>query len=81
MSRRFQFSLKALLVAMLVVAAFFGGMEVQRKIEANRRADPDNPSQDIVWFTVAPDGKQSRAVIRRIAGAAAPPANDIADEP
>ena len=33
MSRRFQFSLRALLVAMLVVAAFFGGMALQRRID------------------------------------------------
>jgi hypothetical protein len=32
MSRRFQFSLKALLVVMLVVAAFFGGMDLQRRV-------------------------------------------------
>jgi hypothetical protein len=75
-----QFSIRTLLVAMLAVAAFFGGMVVQRKIEANRLADPNNPSQDIVWFTAAPDGKQSRAVFRRITGEAAPPANDVADE-
>ncbi|HEV7224718.1 MAG TPA: hypothetical protein VGN42_18550 [Pirellulales bacterium] len=35
MPRRFQFSLKTLLVAILVVAAFFGGVEWQR-----RRAGP-----------------------------------------
>jgi hypothetical protein len=33
MSRRFQFSLKTLLVAMLVVAAFFGGMVVQKRLD------------------------------------------------
>jgi hypothetical protein len=36
-SRRFQFSLKALLVAMLVVAAFFGGVRFEG--ERRRRAD------------------------------------------
>jgi hypothetical protein len=33
MSRWFQFSLKWLFVAMLVVAAFFGGMAIQRRLE------------------------------------------------
>jgi hypothetical protein len=32
MSRRFQFSLRALLVAMLVVGAFFGGMALQSQL-------------------------------------------------
>jgi hypothetical protein len=32
MSRRFQFSLRALLVVMLVAAAFFAGMVVQRRL-------------------------------------------------
>ncbi|HVA44904.1 MAG TPA: hypothetical protein VNH11_00835 [Pirellulales bacterium] len=31
MPRRFQFSLRALLVAMLVVAAFFGGIHFERE--------------------------------------------------
>ena len=34
MPRPFQFSLRALLVAMLVVAAFFGGMAVQRQLSS-----------------------------------------------
>ncbi|HWB11675.1 MAG TPA: hypothetical protein VG826_20760 [Pirellulales bacterium] len=34
-----QFTLRALLVAMLVVGAFFGRMAFQAKIEAKRRAD------------------------------------------
>ena len=38
MPRRFQFSLRALLVAMLVVAAFFGGMAVQRKFDERKRS-------------------------------------------
>jgi len=33
MPRRFQFSLKTLLVAMLVVAAFLGGMALQRRLD------------------------------------------------
>ena len=37
MSRRFQFSLKTLLVAMLVAAAFFGGIHFER--ERRRRED------------------------------------------
>ncbi|HET6879093.1 MAG TPA: hypothetical protein VFI31_02995 [Pirellulales bacterium] len=37
MTRRFQFSLRALLVAMLVVAAFFAGIHFER--ERRRRAD------------------------------------------
>ena len=36
MSRRFQFSLKWLFVAILVVAAFFGGMAVQRRLDRPR---------------------------------------------
>jgi hypothetical protein len=36
MSRRFQFSLRALLVAMLVVAAFFGGSQFGAKRERER---------------------------------------------
>jgi len=38
MSRRFQFSLKWLFVAMLVVAAFFGGMSLQRRLEERKRS-------------------------------------------
>ena len=33
MRRRFQFSLRTLLVAMLVVAAFFAGMAVQQQLD------------------------------------------------
>ena len=33
MSRRFQFSLKTVFVVMLVVAAFFAGMIIQREID------------------------------------------------
>jgi hypothetical protein len=44
MTRRFQFSLKTMLVAMLVVAAFFGGVHVgtrseHRRFENQIRAD------------------------------------------
>jgi hypothetical protein len=35
-----QFTLRALLVAMLVVAAFFGGMAVQRRADAPFMAAP-----------------------------------------
>ena len=34
MARRFQFSLRALLVAMMVVAAFFSGIHVERRRKA-----------------------------------------------
>jgi hypothetical protein len=37
MRRRFQFSLKMLLVAMLVAAAFFGGMTIQRQIAESKQ--------------------------------------------
>ena len=33
-----QFTLRALLVAMLVVAAFFGGMAVQRRLDERKRS-------------------------------------------
>lgn len=33
MRRRFQFSLRALLLLMLIAAAFFGGMAVQRQLD------------------------------------------------
>ncbi len=33
MHRRFQFSLRALMLAMLIAAAFFGGMAVQRQLD------------------------------------------------
>ena len=40
MARRIQFSLRELLLAMLVVAAFFGGMAVQPRLdEPTRRLD------------------------------------------
>lgn len=38
MRRRFRFSLRALLVAMLVVAAFAGGMSVQRQLDRRKAA-------------------------------------------
>ena len=54
MSRRPQFTLCSLLVAMLAGAAFFGGMAVQSCIEAHRRADRNDPSEDIIVFTARP---------------------------
>ena len=36
MSRRFQFSLKSLLVVTLVVAAFFGGLIAGQRLERHR---------------------------------------------
>ena len=53
-----RFTLRALLVGILVVAAFFGGMAVQWCIEAHRRADPNNPSEDIIVFTARPGTAQ-----------------------
>lgn len=46
MARRFQFSLKTLLVVMLVAAAFFGGMAVQEFLDepASRPGKPRIPS-------------------------------------
>jgi hypothetical protein len=40
MSRPFQFSLRVLLVATLVVAAFLGGMAIQRHLD--KRKSPQN---------------------------------------
>jgi|SRR6185437_4916842 len=42
MTRRFQFSLRALLVAMLVVAAFFGGTRVGEHCEKQRRRQQED---------------------------------------
>lgn len=36
--RRPQFTIRALLVTMLVVAAFFGGMAVQRQLDERKRS-------------------------------------------
>jgi hypothetical protein len=44
MTRRFQFSLRALLVLILAVACFLGGMALQAKIDAKRRTDAEE------WF-------------------------------
>jgi hypothetical protein len=41
MSQRFQFSLRTLLVAMLAVACFFGGIQFER--ERKRREDEAQP--------------------------------------
>lgn len=46
MHRRFQFGLRALLLAMLIAAAFFGGMAVQRQLD--RRKAPKAAPVDIV---------------------------------
>jgi hypothetical protein len=54
-----QFSIRTLLWLTLVVAAFLGGMVVEQRIEVTRRADPNNPSDDIVRFTIAPTGDVS----------------------
>jgi hypothetical protein len=54
-----QFSIRTALWLTLVVAVFLGGMAVEQRIEATRRADPNNPDDDIVWFTVAPTGEVS----------------------
>lgn len=57
--RRPQFSIRTLLWLTLVVAAFIGGMAVEQRIEATRRADPNNPEDDVMWFTVTPTGHVS----------------------
>jgi hypothetical protein len=41
MSRRFQFSLKSLMVLVLVVAAFFAGMAIQRRETERMRMTAD----------------------------------------
>jgi hypothetical protein len=43
-----QFTLRALLLAMLVVAAFFGGVRFER--ERRRRADAKNTEPDFRYF-------------------------------
>jgi hypothetical protein len=48
MSRRFQFSLRALLVAMLVVAAFFGGMAIQEKIASFQRSQREKDLEEVI---------------------------------
>ena len=53
-----QFSVRALLVAMLVVAAFFGGMAVQRKI--------DERSTIYVRVKRGPDGEEDYYFVRPI---------------
>ena len=50
MRRRFQFSLKWMFVAMLAVATFFGGMAVQRQIDAPISIE-QRPSLIHVWRT------------------------------
>jgi len=61
MSRRFQFSLRALLVLMLAVACFFGGIRFER--ERRRREDeksavlpaPIWDLDDVQYFPPGPD--------------------------
>jgi hypothetical protein len=55
MSRRFQFSLKRLFVAMLVVAAFFGGMSVQRQLDKRKAPVVVRIRQDAKWKDVFDD--------------------------
>lgn len=82
MRRRFQFSLTTLLVAMLVVAAFFGGMAVQRHIEAIRRARAGE-DEDILRITVQPNRNHKRVLLSAnrqiIVGGAAPADDDPGD--
>jgi hypothetical protein len=47
MSRRFQFRLKTLLAAMLIVAVFFGGMATQRWLD-KRKAQKAAPVDIVV---------------------------------
>ena len=75
--RRPQFSLKTLLWLMLVVAAFLGGMELQKRIEQRRReAELDLP-------LVYPDARRWQEISKRrerAARRAMPPVNPNAQE-
>lgn len=57
-----QFTLRALLVATLVVAAFFGGMALQAKIEAKRRSDADQFVID--WMQQAIEKRSPQNIYR-----------------
>ena len=48
MSRRFQFSLKWLLAAMLVVSAFFAGIRFERERQ-RRMTKPYNNGNQVQW--------------------------------
>lgn len=53
MSRRFQFSLKWLFVAMLVVGAFFGGMALQKRLDKPIWLNRDPPEDALFqrgWY-------------------------------
>ena len=47
MTRRYQFSLKWLFVAILVVAAFFGGMVVQRESDSRKLNEQSAKIRDL----------------------------------
>lgn len=62
--RRPQFTLRALLVAMLVVAAFFGGMAVQKQLDESEWISKGHPASEMLTYEAAlqiirlPDGTQ-----------------------
>jgi hypothetical protein len=47
MSRRFQFSLKALLVAMLAICCFLGGMVVQKQLDEPEWISKGHPASEM----------------------------------
>jgi hypothetical protein len=49
MSRRFQFSLRTLFVAMLAVACFFGGIRFERELERRRQKVLYSSDLGIPW--------------------------------
>jgi hypothetical protein len=57
MSRRFQFSLRALLVLILALACFFGGIRFER--ERRRREDARISGDD--WGCLVPSGIEVKA--------------------
>jgi hypothetical protein len=67
MSRRFQFSLRALIAAMLVVAAFFGGVHFERervereRLRLSRDARQKEISRLMARFNVLMDKQRNRS--------------------
>jgi hypothetical protein len=62
MRRRFQFSLRALLILMLAVACFFGGIRFERERRRREDAAADAVSAKSKWDQFKSFGRTSRTV-------------------
>jgi hypothetical protein len=78
MSRRLQFGLRVLLVLSLAVACFLGGMALQARIDAKRRADAEEWFADTVLQAIERGGANRQIRVgRELTGVSGDIMNDL----